>query len=229
MPEINGGFTGKFIISYHQILSHTIKYHHIPLHTITYGCIPLHTVAMEIYRDMDFPLPRSMTVGYCREWMKHPGFQPSHRGSEGAVKSMSKAATSQPERIEYHTIHRIGEFEIVKTWFCGLVWKLLGISGVYITGWWFQPLWKYSWIILSNIWKIKFMFQTTNQINYSNGCHAGWLQLAPTALEANEAKNGHQSPRLPNHIRKGATDYCRLPSVTKSVRIPKWSSDPSAS
>jgi len=77
--------------------------------------------------------------------------------------------------------------------------------------------------------KIKFMFQTTNQINYSNGCHAGWLQLAPTALEANEAKNGHQSPRLPNHIRKGATDYCRLPSVTKSVRIPKWSSDPSAS
>ena len=110
MPEINGGFTGKFIISYHQILSHTIKYHHIPLHTITYRYIPLHTVAVEIYRYMDFPLPRSMTVGYRREWMKHPGFQPSHRGSEGAVKSMSKAATSQPEWIEYHTIQRIGKF-----------------------------------------------------------------------------------------------------------------------
>ena len=173
MPEINEGFTWKFIISYHQILSHTIKYHQIPLHTITYPYIPLHTVAMEIYRYMDFPLPRLMTAGYRREWMKHPGFQPSHRGSEGAVKSMSKAATSQPERIEYHTIQRIGKFEIVRTWFCGLVWKWLGTTGVYTTGWWFHPSENIHGSFFPIYGNINFMFQTANQINYSNGCHAG--------------------------------------------------------
>ena len=40
-----------------------------------------------------------------------------------------------------------------------------------ITGWWFQPLWK-IWksvgIIIPDRWKIKFMFETTNQI--ANGC-----------------------------------------------------------
>jgi hypothetical protein len=103
MPEINGGFTGKFIISYHQILSHTIKYHHIPLPTITYRYIPLHTVAVEIYRYMDFPLPRSMTVGYRREWMKHPGFQPSHRGSGCEIYVQGSNKPARMNRVSHHS------------------------------------------------------------------------------------------------------------------------------
>jgi len=48
-------------------------------------------------------------------------------------------------------------------------------SYLYISGWWFQPLWKIwksNGIIVPNIWKvIKFMFQTTNQ-PYLSGLHS---------------------------------------------------------
>ena len=56
-----------------------------------------------------------------------------------------------------------------------------------ISGWWFQPLWK-IWkslgMMISNLWKHKKMFQTTNQI-LINGEFMGVTQ---------ESRNGHRHP-----------------------------------
>ena len=66
--------------------------------------------------------------------------------------------------------HGAGPIHQRNRWDCE-VWMIL-----WITGWWFQPLWK-IWksveMIIPNIWKNK-KIQTTNQF-----CNSGGIQLAP--------------------------------------------------
>jgi hypothetical protein len=97
----------------------------------------------------------------------HPGTGPKSSNQKNTVRS-----------LRVRSIQRLGQ-----------IWR-------YVSGWWFQPLWK-IWksfgIMIPNIWKIKNVpnFQTTNQCIVSPSQGEWFIKLSPKFVDVEVLPEDH--------------------------------------
>ena len=85
------------------------------------------------------------------------------------IKPFSDKMSEKPHNVK-QKIRKYAKYACFHPWFQHSIMSLHVVPS--FSGWWFQPLWKrlVSWDSwddeIPNVWKTKFMFQTTNQFSH---------------------------------------------------------------